>query len=181
MSTASVQPAPMKADLAATLAHMTIERLREEFATTRRVISAVPEDKAKNSYRPDPKSKTGWELAWHICASDVWFLRGIQESKFDIAAEEKIAKENEPKTVADMVKWYEQETRKGLDRVARLSPEQLAKSVQFFSWTYPNCVYLQFLQHHMIHHRGQLSAYLRAMGSKCPSIYGGSADEPFNG
>jgi uncharacterized damage-inducible protein DinB len=42
----------------------------------------------------------------------------------------------------------------------------------------PRVTYLQFMQKHMVHHRGQLSAYLRPMGAKVPSIYGGSADEP---
>ena len=45
--------------------------------------------------------------------------------------------------------------------------------------TQPNVTYLGFANNHGIHHRGQLAAYLRAMGSKVPSIYGGSADEPF--
>jgi len=39
--------------------------------------------------------------------------------------------------------------------------------------------YLSFLNNHSIHHRGELATYLRPMGSKCPSIYGGSYDEPF--
>jgi uncharacterized damage-inducible protein DinB len=43
----------------------------------------------------------------------------------------------------------------------------------------PNVTYLGFANNHSIHHRGQLAAYLRAMGSKVPAIYGGSADEPF--
>jgi len=43
----------------------------------------------------------------------------------------------------------------------------------------PAAMYLGFLNNHSIHHRGQLATYLRPMGSKCPSIYGGSYDEPF--
>ncbi|MGE5735968.1 MAG: DinB family protein [Acidobacteriota bacterium] len=39
--------------------------------------------------------------------------------------------------------------------------------------------YLGFLNNHSIHHRGELATYLRPMGSKCPSIYGGSYDEPW--
>ena len=47
--------------------------------------------------------------------------------------------------------------------------------------TAPNASYLGIATNHGIHHRGQLAAYLRPMGSKVPSIYGGSADEPFTG
>jgi uncharacterized damage-inducible protein DinB len=43
----------------------------------------------------------------------------------------------------------------------------------------PAVLYLGFLNNHTIHHRGELSTYLRPMGSKVPSIYGGSYDEPF--
>jgi uncharacterized damage-inducible protein DinB len=43
----------------------------------------------------------------------------------------------------------------------------------------PGAFYLGFLNNHSIHHRGQLATYLRPMGAKCPSIYGGSYDEPF--
>jgi uncharacterized damage-inducible protein DinB len=42
----------------------------------------------------------------------------------------------------------------------------------------PAVAYLGFLNNHSIHHRGQLAAYLRPMGSKVPNIYGGSFDEP---
>jgi len=45
----------------------------------------------------------------------------------------------------------------------------------------PAVAYLNFMNLHTAHHRGQLSTYLRPMGSKVPSIYGGSADEPFKG
>lgn len=60
-----------------------------------------------------------------------------------------------------------------------LSAEHLAAPVQFFHMTMPAVVYLNFMLLHSAHHRGQLSAYLRPMGAKVPSIYGGSADEPF--
>jgi uncharacterized damage-inducible protein DinB len=43
----------------------------------------------------------------------------------------------------------------------------------------PAAFYLQFLNNHSIHHRGELATYLRPMGSKVPQIYGGSYDEPF--
>ena len=48
-------------------------------------------------------------------------------------------------------------------------------------FNFPAFMYLSFVEKHSTHHRGQLSAYLRPMGSKVPSIYGGSADEPWQG
>ena len=76
--------------------------------------------------------------------------------------------------------YYDAEIPKAIEAVKKLTPEQLAKPVQFFAWTNPNVAYAQFLLKHTIHHRGQLSAYLRPMGAKVPAIYGGSADEPFD-
>jgi uncharacterized damage-inducible protein DinB len=65
-------------------------------------------------------------------------------------------------------------------QVKALSDDQLLKPISFFGiMTQPAVTYLSFLLMHGIHHRGQLSTYLRAMGAKVPSIYGGSADEPF--
>jgi uncharacterized damage-inducible protein DinB len=57
----------------------------------------------------------------------------------------------------------------------------MTQIVDFFGMMkQPTVAYLGIANNHGIHHRGQLAAYLRAMGSKVPSIYGGSADEPMN-
>src|SRR6266496_1657340 len=65
-------------------------------------------------------------------------------------------------------------------RIAEMSAEQLLTPVEFFGvFNLPAALYLGFLNNHSIHHRGELTTYLRPMGSKVPSIYGGSYDEPF--
>ena len=66
------------------------------------------------------------------------------------------------------------------EQLATVSPEHLAKDVTFAVFSQPCVTYLSFHLAHGTHHRGQLSAYLRPMGAKVPSIYGPSADEnPF--
>ena len=66
-----------------------------------------------------------------------------------------------------------------LKAVRAMSDADLSKTVDFFGmFQWPNVSYLGFANNHSMHHRGQLAAYLRAMGSKVPAIYGGSADEP---
>jgi len=63
-----------------------------------------------------------------------------------------------------------------------MPPEQLANPVDFAGvFKMPAVFYLGFVNNHCVHHRGQLAGFLRPMGSKVPSIYGGSADEPWNG
>jgi uncharacterized damage-inducible protein DinB len=69
---------------------------------------------------------------------------------------------------------------RAVDRIRALKAEQLATPIDFFgAFNLPAAFYLGFLNNHSIHHRGQLAVYLRPMGAKCPSIYGGSYDEPW--
>jgi uncharacterized damage-inducible protein DinB len=80
---------------------------------------------------------------------------------------------------SDVLSWYEDSFPPKLDQVAKLSPESWARPLPFFEiYNLPAVMYLQFMLSHTIHHRGQLAAYLRPMGAKVPSIYGGSFDEP---
>jgi uncharacterized damage-inducible protein DinB len=89
---------------------------------------------------------------------------------------------DEPKTSAELVSWYGENFPRAIERVRAMSAEELLTPVDFYGvFTLPVVYYLGFVNNHGIHHRGQLSTYLRPMGSKCPSIYGGSYDEPWQG
>jgi uncharacterized damage-inducible protein DinB len=142
---------------------------------TKKVIAAIPD--AKSSYRPDPNARTAWELAWHLANSDVQFLDGIADLKFSMDSPEP---QDKPKNVAELVAWYDENFKRGVDRVRTLTPQQLMTPVDFYGvFKFPAVFYLSFLNNHCIHHRGALATYLRPMGAKVPSIYGGSYDEPF--
>jgi uncharacterized damage-inducible protein DinB len=152
---------------------MMVEGLAREVETTKKVLAAVPE--GKRDYRPDPHARTAWELAWHIANTDVQFLDGIADQKFNMGPR---AEADKPKTVAELVEWYGKNMKRGADRVSALSAEQLVTPAEFFMFNLPAAFYLAFLNNHSIHHRGELATYLRPMGSKVPAIYGGSYDEP---
>ncbi len=140
---------------------------------TKRVIAAVPD--AKSTYRPDANARTAKELSWHIANTDVQFLDGIADLQFKMESPE-----NKPQTSAEIVAWYGENMKRGIERVQALTAEQLTTPVEFFGvFNLPAVAYLGFLNNHSIHHRGELATYLRPMGSKVPSIYGGSYDEPF--
>jgi uncharacterized damage-inducible protein DinB len=157
-----------------------IASFERESQATRRVIEAIPED--KKQWKPDPKSKTAEELAWHLASVEVGMLRGIAQLRFMTMAEEEAVQKNPPKTIAEIAKWYEENLPKALAQVKAMTPEQLLTPIDFFgAFNFPAFMYLEFDKVHSIHHRGWLASYLRPMGSKCPSIYGGSADEPWNG
>jgi uncharacterized damage-inducible protein DinB len=153
---------------------MMLGGLAREVEITKRVLAAVPD--AGRDYRPDPNARTGWELAWHLANTDVQFMDGIADLKFTMAAR---AESEKPKTAAELVDWYDRNMKRSADRVYALSAAQLLTPVQFFTFNLPAAFYLAFLNNHSIHHRGELATYLRPMGSKVPSIYGGSFDEPF--
>jgi uncharacterized damage-inducible protein DinB len=149
--------------------------LGNEVTLTSKVLAAIPED--RRDYRPDPHARTAWELGWHIANTDVQFLDAIADGNFGVKNPDEADK---PKNVKELVTWYDQNIARGLDRVRQLTPDQLAQPVNFMGiFNFPAVMYLGFLNNHSIHHRGQLATYLRPMGSKCPSIYGGSYDEPF--
>jgi uncharacterized damage-inducible protein DinB len=147
--------------------------IEQESQTTRKVLAAVPDD--KKNYKPSEKSMTADELAWHIPSSEIWFLRGIIEGQFDATG----GPSEKPATIADLVKWYEKNLPEQISRLKALPVDKLLKPIPFFGiMEQPAVMYLPVVTHHSVHHRGQLSAYLRPMGARVPSIYGGSADEP---
>jgi uncharacterized damage-inducible protein DinB len=164
-------------EMAAGFRQVMLDGVTRELETTKKVISAIPDAKAQ--YRPDPNARTAWELAWHLANTDVQFLTGIADLKFTMANPDE---KDKPKTIAELVDWYDTNFKSAAQRVQALTPEQLTTPIDFMGiFNFPAVAYLGFLNNHSIHHRGQLSTYLRPMGAKCPSIYGGSFDEPFEG
>ena len=152
---------------------MMLDGVMREAEITKKVIAAVPD--AASSYRPDPNARSAKELAWHLANSDIQFLDAIADLKFNMETPE-----HKPGTSAEVVAWYDENMKRGAARVAAMTPEQLMTPINFFNvFNLPAVLYLGFLNCHSIHHRGALTTYLRPMGSKVPSIYGGSYDEPF--
>ncbi|MGE3275377.1 MAG: DinB family protein [Vicinamibacterales bacterium] len=163
----------MHADQAKAVAEALGQQLQNEWMVTVKVIEAVPE--ASKSYKPDEKARTAWELASHIASSDVWFLEGVLNQQFGQPMDPGAS------TIAELAAWYKAEFPKRLERVLAMDGAKLAEIVDFYGMKMPNAQYLVFCAVHNAHHRGQLATYLRPMGGKVPSIYGGSADEPFQG
>jgi uncharacterized damage-inducible protein DinB len=154
--------------------------LDQEVGNTVRVLRAVPND--RRDYKPDPKSRTAWELATHIASSDVWFIDSVCDASFVYDPEVEKTLTAGFRTMDDVVAFYEREFPKRIERLRTTPGEQLAKEVDFFGMTTgPAIQFLGLANNHAVHHRGQLMSYLRAMGSKVPGIYGGSADESFTG
>ena len=150
-----------------------VNSLDFEFGTTKKVLAAVND----GDWKPDPKSRCARELGWHIVASEIWFLNGIASQDFTPVDE----KANMPSTLEGIMAYYGAEYPKAIDRVKALPGDKLAAIVDFYGMKMPNIGYLGFALVHSVHHRAQLSTYLRPLGGKCPDIYGGSADVPWEG
>jgi uncharacterized damage-inducible protein DinB len=151
-----------------------LPQIRNEHKTTRRVIEAIPAD--NSGWKPDPTSKSALELAWHIASSECFFMNSIARGKFERTGDSSMPASI--KTPADLVNWYDENHAKSTSQLAQVKGDNLAAPLDFFGmFTFPAIAFASFQCSHSIHHRGQLSSYLRPMGGKVPSIYGPSADE----
>ncbi len=149
--------------------------IQKEQKTTRRVIAAVPADKL--DYTPDPKSMNAWTLAKHIASSEIFFMVGTADGNFDRA---NAAIPDSVTTPEQLAAWYDVGHATAVEKLAACTGEHLVTPITFAVFTLPAIQFPGFMISRSVHHRGQLSAYLRPMGAKVPSMYGGSADEPID-
>ena len=165
----------MNADHARTAAETLAALWESEFPATCKVLAAVKDD--NRTYRPDVKSRTAWEIAAHLATADVWFIDSIVNGKFEWNPEAAKQAESQFKTVNDIVEFYKKTFPEKLKQLRAIPAERLTAPLSFFGvMEMPTLNFIGFANNHSVHHRGQLAAYLRAMGSKVPNIYGPSAD-----
>src|SRR3977135_2858243 len=161
------------AEQAQGLAMVLIGGIENEIPTTKKILAAVPQDKL--GFTLGEKGRTAKDLMWHMVQADLMFAEGVAAGEF--ARPQTAAA---PDTSQEIASRYESGLTAALAKVKALNGAQLPKPINFMNvFEMPAVIYLQFLNNHCIHHRGQLSTYLRAMNAHVPSIYGGSADEPF--
>ena len=164
----------MRPDEARFLLRFLLPQLESEQHITTKVLASVPPD--RGDYKPDPKSRSALRLAWHIAAVEMWFLDAVIHQRFGETA----ARPEGVKTGADVARWYDESFAQRMPLLEALSGEQLATPVDFIGLRNdPAVAYLNIAIRHSVHHRGQLSTYLRPMGAKVPAIYVESADEPY--
>ncbi len=152
--------------------NLVLGALKNESRTTRSVLAAVPD--AHLDYRPDPCARTAGELLRHIASADNWFLKSVVDGVF---APGSVKIPDDVKTPEQVAEWYGNEYAKNFDAVSALSGDQLIRIMDFRGIVHrPAFTFLQMGLVHSVHHRGQLSTYLRCMGGKVPAIYGESYD-----
>jgi uncharacterized damage-inducible protein DinB len=146
----------------------------KEAAATRKVIERIPEG---SNYRPDPKSRTAREIAWLIAREEAVLGDGLQKGQLEWADVPP------PPTMKEVFAAYDRHHKDASTKLHALDAARWDARVPFVmgGQTFMNETGYDnawgFLLD-IVHHRGQLSTYLRAMGSTVPQIYGPSADEP---
>ncbi len=156
-----------------------------EVETTRKVLARVPDDKF--GWKPHEKSMLMGNLASHIAHMLTWSVLTVNGDSFDMNPPDAPApKAPTAASQAELLELFDKNAAAARDAIAGASDEQL-----FGNWslllggntlfTMPRIAVLRsFVMNHIIHHRGQLSVYLRLNDVPVPSIYGPSADEsPF--
>ena len=163
----------MDSTAARTVADFLVADFEQETQTTLRVLEAVPDGRL--GYQPDSKGKTGLGLVRHIALEDAWLLNCIANGVFTPPPDDSDA--CGIMRPADAVARYRNTVPPALDRVRAMSGEQLAATMNMLDMMTASGVnFLAMTLKHSVHHRGQLSTYLRAMGGKVPGIYGPTAD-----
>lgn len=152
-----------------------LKHWERESPVTRRVLGRIPHDKA--DYRPDPKSRTARELAWVLVLEEIALGEGLVKGAIDWVDTPA------PPTMAEILAVYDRRHPEVTKAMQAIEPARWAAPLPFL-WGGQEVMKESafdtawgFLLD-AIHHRGQLSTYLRPMGSTVPQIYGPSADEP---
>ena len=141
----------------------------KEAVTTSNVFARIPEG---SDYRPDPRSRTAQEIAWQIVGEERMILNALE------TGEVKWAPPPMPATMKEIVESYEAMRADTEARWKALPQEKWEGSVNFFGQAQPASAMAWSFLFDIVHHRGQITTYLRPMGSTVPQIYGPSADEP---
>ena len=140
-----------------------------------RVMRAVPADQA--AYRPHARSNSAADLVWLLASELGDACEIVDRGQVDFV------QRPVPATVGESIAAFERNAEELERRIAKLDDAKWEGKVQFkvdgnVAWEAPLGDMLFGFLFDAVHHRGQLSTYLRPMGAKVPSIYGPSADDP---
>jgi uncharacterized damage-inducible protein DinB len=154
----------------------------QEMANTRRTLERVPEDKF--GWKPHPKSGTMIWLAGHVANIPGWAKETMERDSLDIAPPGQPPRQAEvPKSRKELLELFDRNFAAGRAALSRASDDRLMKPWSLLAggktiFTMPRAAVLRsFVMNHMIHHRAQLTVYLRLNDVSVPGLYGPSADE----
>lgn len=144
---------------------------KREFATTIKAIKAFPEDKL--SFTPHPRSSTARKLLSTFVFEMYLIEAYVVGEKIDRSAFQTYAPDKLETLVAD----FEKETARVISSLDKLPGADLNKTVEFAGKKMAADEFMLMMLFDQIHHRGQMTVYIRLAGGKVPSVYGPSADD----
>jgi|SRR6185312_12159653 len=161
-----------------TISQMLLPEFDEEMKNTRKMLERVPD--GKFDYRPHPKSMTMGKLAAHVADGVGWATVTLDVEVFDLPAD---AKPFYARTQAELLETFDRNVKASRQKIEAATDADWAKI-----WTMKTgdrvflsmpraSVVRSMIMNHVIHHRAQLSVYLRLNDIAVPGMYGPSADE----
>ena len=156
-----------------------IAELQHESAVTRTVLERVPSEKF--GWTPHEKSMSFGKLACHIAEMYLWFDSTLNDTELDFAKFD--YKPFEAETTEQLLEFFDANVQAAIGHLQNASDEDLMvnwamRNGEEVYFSMPRIqVVRAFMLNHIVHHRGQLSVYLRLNDIPVPSIYGPSADE----
>ena len=141
----------------------------KEAKTTSKVLSRIPEG---SEYRPDPKSRTARDIAWQIVNEEKMIIDALENGSAEWAPAPA------PATIKELCETYDRQSADIVRRLRGLPAARWEGMLEFFGGQRPASPMAWSFLFDIVHHRGQITTYLRPMGSTVPQIYGPSADEP---
>ena len=161
----------MKTEEGELLRDFLLDQLEREYGNTRKLLAAIPE--TAGVHRPHPESMSTLELARHLVEAELVLLECIAAGSLDHMQDARGVPETLPKLVAH----YETRFPAAIAEVRALDPRRLVEPMPFYGGPRPRVTHLAYVLKHSIHHRGQLSTLLRALGGFVPGMFGRSLDE----
>jgi uncharacterized damage-inducible protein DinB len=151
-----------------------ISERRREMQTTLRVLQAYPESKI--DLKPAEKSRTAAELVMMLAVEE----RVLQALMQTGSTDPTLLNFEAPSSMAEIISIWQQAVAANDEALAVMSPGDFERPIDFYGMhiSLGQALWYELFDH--IHHRGQISVYMRMAGAKLPSIYGPTADEPMS-
>jgi len=156
-----------------------LAEFQNESVSTRKVLERTPEKSF--TWKPHEKSMSLGRLSQHLAEIPQWVEASLTKDELDFATMD--YKQVDPASTAELLKFFDDNVNAAVEIIKNTPEEEFMKN-----WTMRNgdkvymtipkaAVVRGFVMSHLIHHRGQMTVYLRMLDVPLPGIYGPAADE----
>lgn len=157
-----------------------LPEFEQEMRTTRSLLERVPDD--KGAWKPHPKSFSLGHLAQLVSRMPEWITLAIRENELDLSKAQPYSLES----TETLLREFDRNVAEASRALVEVEDAELEKAWSLTAgpkvlMTLPKGVVIRQNINHLVHHRGQLSVYLRLVDVPLPSIYGPTADTPWQG